>query len=171
MQGHEVHALLGLLFHFREQAFRVHVGRVIAAINIVLRHAVQGHGSQRGGTILQHAAPDGVKIARNGQVHHGIGSGRESDPELGAFTFGVILERGGADIGVYLDAGRLAHDNGSDVFVGGVAEQNHGTFVQGMFNRRGRQLLFLRNALDMGVKQRFQGGIQGNKAHGCSLKD
>ena len=49
VQGHEVHALFGLLFHFREQTFRLHVSRVSTAIKVVLRHAIQGHGSQRGG--------------------------------------------------------------------------------------------------------------------------
>ena len=115
--------------------------------------------------MFQHVAPNGVKIARNGQIHDGIGSGGNGHVKLGAFTFRLVLEGRSTDIGIYLHAGRLPHNDGADILMRGIAEQHHGSRVQGMFDRLGDQLLFLGNMGDMFIKNLFQSGIGGKEIH------
>ena len=54
MQGHEVHALLGLHFHFGKQFLGIDGRRVAILVNAALRHRIERHGSKREEGCVQH---------------------------------------------------------------------------------------------------------------------
>jgi len=73
----------------------------------------------------QDVLADGGQIAGRGQIHDGVGPGFLG--ELGLFELHdhVGDQHGGADVGIDLDAGRLADDGGEDVLVGRIGQDDH----------------------------------------------
>ena len=165
MQGHEVHALLRLHFDFGEQFFGIDVGGIAILVDIALRHRVQRHSAEGQGRTGEHIPADRHKIAGNGQIHDRIGPGFPCDFELAHFAAGVVLERRSSDIGVDLHPARLPDENGLDVGVVGVAEQNHCPGFDGRGDGFRLQSLVLGQRGQMRGEQALKGRILSDDGH------
>ena len=165
MQGHEVHALLRLHFDFGEQFFGIDVGGIAILVDVALRHRVQRHRAEWQRRAREHILADRHEIAGNGQIHDRIGSGLLCDFKLAHFAAGVILERRGPDVGVDLHPARLPDENGLDVGVIGVAEQDHGPGFDGRSDGFRRQSLVLGQRGQMRGEQALKGRILSDDGH------
>ena len=165
MQGHEVHALLGLHLDFRKKFLGIDVGGIAILVDITLRHRIERHGAERQGRAGKHLPPDGHKVPGDGQVHDRIRPGLASHVELAHLAARMVLERRGADVGVDLHAARLAHENGFDVRMVGIAEQDHGPGFDGRGDGFGPQPLFFGQRGQMRGQEGLQGRILSDDGH------
>ena len=161
VHGHEVHALAGLFFDLGEQVVRLHAGDVPVIVQDLLAHGIHGHRAQRARAGSQHAGTDGIQITGDGKIHDRIGSGFQGHGQLAFFGVQTVAQRRGADIGVDLDAGRLAHDDGRQARVGGIAQQDHAAGFDGAGDGFRGKALFLGKGGQMLVEKAAQGGVTG----------
>ena len=159
VNGDKVHALLGLFGDFVKQGIGLHGGDVLLRVQNLLAHGIEGHGSEGQGAGLEHAQAQRVQIARNGKIHHRIGSGFKGGLDLALFGGRAVAQGRRADVGVYLDARGLAHKKGLEVGMRGIAQQDHGASLKGIDNGLRCKLFFLSKGGEVFVQQSAQGGI------------
>ena len=104
MHGDEVHALFSLLGDFGKQGIGLHGGDIQLRVQNLLAHGIERHGAKRQGAGLEHAEAQGVKVARDGKIHHGVGSGIKGGLDFAFFRSRAVAQGRSADVGVHLDA-------------------------------------------------------------------
>src|SRR5450432_2437146 len=139
VDGHVVHALLGLLFNDFEHDGGVQVFDALDAGNrLINRHGTDGHGR-----IAQDGFANGVDVAAGGKVHDGVGPVVDRGVQLLEFFFDLRRDRRIANIRINL-AQRCHADRHwlefGMVDVGGDDHSSAGHFVADELRR---QLLFV----------------------------
>ena len=126
MDGHIVHALLGLFaHHVEDEGFGEVVHRFAAG-----EHLIHRNRADRGRTVFDDRTADLVDVAAGAEVHHGIRAVFQRMPELFQLLTRATGQRGVADVGVDLgleaapdadrhqslmvDIGRNHHRTGGD---------------------------------------------------------
>ena len=121
VDGHVVHALLGLLFDHLQHHPRAEVLHAPhARERFVDRHRADGHG--RSG---DDGLADGRNIAAGREVHHRIGAVFHRVSQLLQFAFDIGQHRGISDIGVDLARGGDADAHGLQVGMVDVGRNDH----------------------------------------------
>ena len=137
MDGHVIHALLGLLLdhfqhHLRAQVFHAPHARE----RFVDRHRADGHRRMR-----DDGFADGRDVAAGGKVHHRIGAVLHRVAQLLQLFFDVRSDRRIADIGVDLALRRDADGHRLQVGVVDVGRDDHAPARHFGANQLRRQVL------------------------------
>ncbi len=121
VDGHVIHALLGLLFDHLQHHLPVQVLHAAhARERFVNRHRADGHGRS-----LNDGFADGRDIAAGGEIHHRIGAVLHRVAQLFQFPVDVRGDRRVADIGVDLAPGGDADAHRLQVGVIDVGGNDH----------------------------------------------
>ena len=121
VNGHIVHALLGLLLNH----FQHHVDVEIFHAAHAPQSFVDGHRAHRDGRGIDDGLPDARDVAAGGKIHDGVGAVLHRIVQL--LHLFVDVRRGGriSDVGVDLATGRHADAHGLQIGVVDIGRNDH----------------------------------------------
>ena len=135
VDGHVIHALLGLLFDDFEHDIGVQIFNPLHPRDgFVNRHGADGHGR-----VAQNGFANFVNVAAGGEIHDGVGAVVHRGMQLFQFFVNVRGHRGVADIGI--DLAQRGHANAHRlefgmIDVGGDDHAAARDFVANQFRRK-----------------------------------